>query len=390
MTSPVANRRAAERWFLDRGLPSVLTPRGRLRAVWPRSAPALAGYATVATCLLVIYFLTGHVEINIDGEPTTVEWIVLAIITFALPLAAAVGWIIARMVTNRAQAVASTVAVAVAVVSAAIQGGVSPLVASAVIVVLVLALTASGIGSVLGWAVRLTLSQLAATGALVIRALPVVLLTVLVFFNTYVWIMSATISRGRLWLALFFMVGIAAIFVVSGIVERARPMLKSATASPHHAERLAGTPFEEMADPAEVDRLTRGERFNVIFVLAASQIAQILMVALVTAAIFFVLGLILLSPQLLAAWTRNGSSDGTLLGMTIPVPQALIQITLFLAALTFMYISARAVGDGEYRSRFLDPLIDDLKLTLLARNRYRNKPVNRPQQTVSSDSQPSP
>ncbi len=95
------------------------------------------------------------------------------------------------------------------------------------------------------------------------------------------------------------------------------------------------------------------------------------MVAIVTALIFFVLGLILLSPELLAAWTRNGSSDGTILGMTIPVPQALIQVTMFLGALTFMYVSARAVGDSEYRTQFLDPLIDDLRLTLVARSRYR-------------------
>ncbi len=57
--------------------------------------------------------------------------------------------------------------------------------------------------------------------------------------------------------------------------------------------------------------------------------------------------------------------------MTIPVPQALIQITMFLGALTFMYVSARAVGDADYRTQFLDPLIDDLRLTLVARNRYR-------------------
>ncbi|MCW2691118.1 MAG: hypothetical protein JWR37_6008 [Mycobacterium sp.] len=377
MTAAIASRRAAERWFLDRGLPSVLTPRGRLRSVWPRSAPALAGFAAMTTCLLAIYLLTGNSEINIDGEPTRVEWIVLAIITFALPLAAVVGWIIARMVTNRAQAVTSTVAVAVAVVSSGISGGLTPMLTTAVIVVIVLALTASGVGSVLGWAVRLTLSQLAAAGALVVRALPVVLLTVLVFFNTYVWLMAATISRNRLWLALLFLVVIAAVFVVSGTYERARPLLESATASGHHGDRLAGTPFEEMTDPAEVDELTRAERFNVAFVLVASQVVQILMVAIVTAAIFFVLGLIVLSPELLAAWTRNGPSDGTLLGMTIPVPQALIHVTLFLGALTFMYISARAIGDGEYRSRFLDPLMDDLKLTLLARNRYRNKPTSR-------------
>jgi sterol desaturase/sphingolipid hydroxylase (fatty acid hydroxylase superfamily) len=126
-----------------------------------------------------------------------------------------------------------------------------------------------------------------------------------------------------------------------------------------------------MPDPARIQPLRGAERLNVMFVLAASQLAQILVVAAVTSLLFFVLGLILLSPELLAAWTRNGSSDGMLLGMTIPVPQALIQITMFLGALTFMYISARAVGDAEYRTRYLDPLIDDLQLTLTARNRYR-------------------
>nr|MDT0525500.1 hypothetical protein [Streptomyces sp. DSM 41633] len=113
------------------------------------------------------------------------------------------------------------------------------------------------------------------------------------------------------------------------------------------------------------------ERLNVVFALVLSQIVQVLTVAVVTALIFFVLGLIVLSPELLAAWTRNGSSDGQLLGMTFPVPQALIQTTMFLAALTFMYLSARAVSDVEQRTRVLDPLLDDLRLTLVARDRYR-------------------
>jgi len=337
--------------------------------VWPRSAPALAGLATLAACLLLIYLLTGRTHIDINGQPTTVEWIVLAIVVLVLPLVAVVGWLVARWAEPRAKAVASTAAAAVAMVAAAVDGHAQALFGTAAVIAVVLALTATGVGSVLGWAVRLTLSQLAAAGTLLIRALPVVLLTVLVFFNTYVWVMASTISRRRLWLALLFLVAIAAVFVVSATLERARPVLTFAT--PRHGERLAGTPFEEMTDPPAADPLTRGERLNIVFVLLASQIAQILMVAAVTAAIFFVLGLIVLSPPLLAAWTRNGSPDGTVLGMTIPVPQALIQMTLFLAALTFMYISARAVGDGEYRSRFIDPLIDDLALTLLARNRYR-------------------
>jgi hypothetical protein len=372
VSTPLAARRAAERWFLDRGLPSVVTTRARLRAVWPRSAPALAAYATVQVCVLIVFLLTGTTAIDIDGAPAGKEWIVLAIVVLAVPLALAVGWVIARMITDRAQNITSTVSVVAAGAASLFERDPTQIVYTAATVLLVVALTASGIGSVLGWAVRLTLSQLAAAGALVTRALPVVLLTVLVFFNTYVWVMAATVSGTRFSLALAFLMAIAVAFVISGLNQRVKPLLDSATASAHHAERLRGTPFEEMSDPPEIDPLTRGERFNVVFVLGASQIAQIAMVATITAGIFFVLGLILLSPHLLAEWTRNGSSDGSVFGMIVPVPQALIYMTLFLAALTFMYIGARAVGDGEYRTEFLDPLVDDLKLTLLARNRYRN------------------
>ena len=79
----------------------------------------------------------------------------------------------------------------------------------------------------------------------------------------------------------------------------------------------------------------------------------------------------MLTPALLKEWTHVGTLDSTLLGWTVPVPDSLIHMCLFLGALTFMYVSARAVGDGDYRSMFLDPLIDDLHATLIARNRYR-------------------
>ena len=135
--------------------------------------------------------------------------------------------------------------------------------------------------------------------------------------------------------------------------------------------RLAGTPFETMPDPESAAPFSRAERVNVVFVVATSQMLQVGLVAIVAALIFFILGLILLSPKLLAQWSRNGPSDGLFLGMTLPVPESLIQVTMFLGAMTFMYVSARAVGDADYRTRFLDPLIDDLRLTLVARSRYR-------------------
>ena len=235
----------------------------------------------------------------------------------------------------------------------------------------ILVLTACGAGSILGWAVQMTTSNLAATGSLVTRALPLLLLTFLVFFNSPVWLMAATVSRPRLWLALLFLTVIAAAFVVSVTADRVKPIMDAGSPTDDHSARLCGTPFETMPDPAGVRPLRRAERLNVIFVVAASQLSQILIIAAMTSLLFLILGLILLSPELLAAWTRNGRSDGTVLGMTIPVPDSLIQITFFLGALTVMYISAKTVSDAEYRTRFFDPLIDDIRLTLVARNRYR-------------------
>ena len=49
-------------------------------------------------------------------------------------------------------------------------------------------------------------------------------------------------------------------------------------------------------------RFNRAERLNVLFVVVVSQLAHILVVApMVAAMIFLILGLILLSPELLAA-----------------------------------------------------------------------------------------
>ncbi len=374
-SAEVARRRAADRWFLERGLPAVLRPGALVRRLWPRSAPAMATFAVfMANSILVVLF-TGKHTIDIDGHPTRTEWFVLALVVLVLPVAALVGWRVSRMQSIRRRTVVGVVAFAV-VIAGGLLGGPSPriganLIFEAVVIVIGLALTACGVGSILGWGLRTALENLSLIGSLFVRALPVVLLTVLVFFNTYVWTMASIITRPRLALALLFLSFLAVAFITSATIDRVRPM----RSRPHLAEgdhvKLAGTPFESMPDPAVAPPMSRIERWNVNFVLVTSQVLQVGLVAIVAALIFLILGLILLSPELLAQWTRNGPSDGQFFGMTLPVPQALIQISMFLAALTFMYISARAVGDAEYRSRFIDPLIDDLRLTLVARSRYR-------------------
>ncbi|BBZ16710.1 hypothetical protein [Mycolicibacterium gadium] len=372
----VQQRRAADAWFLAQGLPAVLRPGRLVRRLWPRSAPALAAFAVFMVNSAVVVEVTGKHTIDIEGGPTRTEWFVLGLVVLVLPLASLVGWLVSRISTVRGRTVAATAALVFGI-AGGIIGGPSPrvladLIFEAVVIAAILAMTATGLGSILSWTARKTFSRLAAVGRLMIRALPVLLLTFLVFFNSPVWLMAASISRSRLWLALMFLSLIAAAFVVAVTIDRFRPVIEAPDAAVDRGAELADTPFSAMPDPSGTQTLNRAERLNVMFVLAVSQLAHIFVVAIVTALIFLILGLILLSPEVLSAWTRGeGSSDGTFLGMTIPVPQSLIQVTLFLGALTFMYVSAKSAGDGEYRKQFLDPLSDELRLTLVARNRYR-------------------
>lgn len=371
-----ANSDAAERWFLDQGLPAVLRKDALLRGIWSRSAPALAGLAAMAANSIIVVRVLGQPTVDINSRPSLSEGVVLALLVVALPAAVLTGWGVSRLTSVSARAAA--VGLSLAVITAAVLFGgpghhpFAKVALWAGSVALILMLTASGLGSIASWAARSTAANLSLVSGMFIRALPVVLLTFLVFFNTYVWLMAAIISRARLWLAVLFLFVIAGVFLVTSTLDRVKPMLAAPSTVAEDRARLAGTPFADLPDAPASPPLSRSERANVVFVVSASQLGQVLTAAITTGTIFFVFGLILLSPQLLDAWTRNeGSHDGRLLGMTLPVPDPLIQTTLLLTAITFMYLSAKAVSDREYRAAFVDPLIDELRLTLVARDRYR-------------------
>src|SRR3954463_6061921 len=117
--------RAADAWFLDRGLPAVLRPGALVRRLWPRSAPAFAGVAVFMANSALVVSVTGQHTIDINGHPTRTEWFVLALLVLVLPVAVFVGWLISRIATVRGRSVASTVAVSVAI-AGGVLGGPSP------------------------------------------------------------------------------------------------------------------------------------------------------------------------------------------------------------------------------------------------------------------------
>jgi hypothetical protein len=84
-------RRAADAWFLDRGLPAVLRPGALVRRLWPRSATRARRVRVFMANSALVVAVTGKHTIDIYGHPTRTEWFVLALVVLVLPVAVFVG-----------------------------------------------------------------------------------------------------------------------------------------------------------------------------------------------------------------------------------------------------------------------------------------------------------
>src|SRR6185437_6827400 len=127
-------RTKAESWFLERGLPSVLTRRGRWRRLWSRSAPVLAAYATMQACGIPITLISGSSEVFLEELSTPSHWVILGIIVAALPVAALVGFLLARLPHTRARTLAGLGAAVISALAGVFDAGPSALLSTAEVV----------------------------------------------------------------------------------------------------------------------------------------------------------------------------------------------------------------------------------------------------------------
>jgi hypothetical protein len=101
-------------------------------------------------------------------------------------------------------------------------------------------------------------------------------------------------------------------------------------------------------------REDRAEQFNVVAVMVVSQAIQ---VVLFTAGLFAFFG-------------GSTPSAGTWFGVHIPVPQTIVQTSLFVAVLSGLYFTVSTSVDPLYRQRFFEPLIADVAASLAGRDAY--------------------
>ncbi|WP_037318434.1 hypothetical protein [Amycolatopsis orientalis] len=383
------DRPAADAWFRRRGLPMVIHRRRRGAGMVRRSTPGL-----VFLCLLDL-LLAGLLKL-LDVPPDVLEarmrgnGLAYVLGVLALTFAVVVVPVVAGRLMAKLLRVLSRARVRLAVMVATVgfwvlvlplgerlTGLVSwedPLWVAVLTNVAALAvlmlLVRIGVGSILTWAARSAVAQVRAIGTLASRALPLLLLVVMFsFFTAELWQAVERLSPGRLWLVVGFLVLIGAVFLASMLSDEIKE-LKSWTVEPG-ASVLRGTPFADDDTPLPARRaLSRVERFNIALVLFLAQAVQIVAFGVLVFAFFVVFGVLILRPEVVTVFAGRESAPGTLLGVPLPVSSALINVSVFLAVFSGLYFAASTATDARYRRSFFEPLLEDVKISLAARDIY--------------------
>ena len=372
--------RQVHEWFLHRGLPLVLTRRVRSRALIERSAPLVSGVGAVISLTMLLAELT-------DGDPDFGYVIRLGVLTLLLVAAPFALYLLHRTGTTLGEAGRRSAALLVMALfvfglpfaASGFSGfAAAEAVGFALVAILAIWLTYLGFGSIALWAFRFAWVQFGALGTLMSRALPLLMITVVVYFTGELWQLAARLSRQRLWQTIGFLSLVAIVFVVTTIRDEVQALREDRAGQTDRAKLLAGTPLESRADhPPERTPLSLAEQVNVVAVMVVSQAIQVVFFTAGLFVFFLALGIVAVPDDVAVLWSAEQTCavgqppcPGTWFGIHVPVPQTIVQVSLFVAVLSGLYFTVSTSVDPIYRERFFDPLITDVAVSLAGRDAY--------------------
>ena len=216
-----------------------------------------------------------------------------------------------------------------------------------VLLLLVYLVVGLGVLAIVRWAARRLVGQLAASLKLLTRAVPVLLIFMIVLFvNTEMWQVFSDVSDPAL-------VGVVALFLAVGSV--------------FIASRLPREVRELEADVGANPPLTPRQRFNVGLVMFVSQGLQVLVVAALVGAFFVAFGALAITPDVVESWIER--RPHAIAGRP-ELSEELVKVSSALAAFSGLYYAIAVLSDSTYREEFLDELQTSLRETFGVRARY--------------------
>lgn len=339
-------RAEQEQAFHRAGLPSFIAERTAREDIWTRAVGPLA----------LVFGLEVLGAVDLDVALWVNLLFVLAAVAILLASLALVNRLRGRPALARPETVGAPELVAFVVVPALLPLALNQQLTSALVTaagnLLLLALLYGVIGyglvSILRWAVRRLLGQLATSLSLLIRAISLLLLfNVVLFINTEMWQTFADLSAARL-------AGFAGLLLLVGTLFGLVRMPREVRALETDVQRDAGGP-----------PLDRRQRVNVGLVLFVSQSLQVLTVTLAVWVFFVAFGLLTISDGLIATWVGH-EPHVYALGATTE----LLQVAGAIAALSGLYYAIAVQTDATYREEFLTEITDEMRGSFVARVAY--------------------
>jgi hypothetical protein len=207
----------------------------------------------------------------------------------------------------------------------------------------------------LRWAAVRVLGELAGSVAILARAVPLLLIVVLLLVLTQeTWLTLAELPVAFVVLVSMLFAVTAAVFLAARLPGEVREL-----------ERELGT---------DAPPLRRRQRLNVGVVLFVSQAEQVVVVSL-GVFVFFVLFGVLTLPEATQEIFLNGHQVDVLLSFTLfdrelVVTRELLRVSIGLAAFSGLYYAIAVLNDPAYRQEFLDDLTKEMRETFRLRGEY--------------------
>lgn len=373
---------AVERWFVSRGLPHFIADYSASRDVFTRALPVL------------VFFFFVQVVNGINLEDEWPVWLNLVAVAGTTAL-----FIGAWAVLNRSQGRPAfqrpnrvgipelAVFVVVPAIPPLLFGlhdgeALSVFVGNLILLGLIYVLASYAVGKIIGWGFRQLWRQLGDVLALVVRALPLLLLVLtFMFLNAEIWAVASDLDGWFFWATIVLFTGLATLFAVLRL-PRELGSLATFDTWDVVVERVAGTPAEPLVGEHDgphvaTPPLRRREWGNVGLSLLFTEAIQVGLVALGMFLFLLVFGLLTVTPSIQALWTGLSGDDLEVIvefglaGRDIVLTWELLKVSSFLAAFSCLYFTVYLLTDPTYRQEFLAELLDDFRVSFAARAVYR-------------------
>lgn len=217
-----------------------------------------------------------------------------------------------------------------------------------------------GLLSTLWWGMARAVDELGASLLRLVRLLPPLLIFSLVlFYNAEVWQVFDRIPTVS--------------SVVLGLLFAALILLLVGLRLPSEAGSALERATADVPGAADLTPLGRGQRINVMVMIGASQLLQVVVVCAGVFVFFVGIGVLTVTPQVQEVWAVGGSWSLpiTLQGTELVLNQSLLRVSVAIATFTGLYFAISVQTDTSYRTEFSGGIERQLGTVVAARVRYR-------------------